>query len=162
MKRRLAIGFTLLCVAIAVPAAAVLADGNDDCAVTASAAKIDTPAIADNAVKSGTQPLMAIKFHADWCGSCKALNAPLKDLQNKFDAKSVLFLTLDFTNQTTTHQAKLLAHALGLKDVVQGFAGKTGFVALIRSKNSNVLGKLDKSMSVKDMSAVLNAQLKSR
>ena len=36
------------------------------------------------------------------------------DLQNKFDGKPVLFVTLDFTNRTTHYQSELLASALGM------------------------------------------------
>ena len=35
--------------------------------------------------------IIALKFHADWCGFCKAMGPIFTDLQNKSDGKPVLF-----------------------------------------------------------------------
>ncbi len=82
--------------------------------------------------------LIALKFHADWCGSCKAMGPVFSDLQNKLDGKPVLFYQLDFTNNTTKHQAYLMASALDVDSVVNENPG-TGFILLIDAKSKKVL-----------------------
>lgn len=101
--------------------------------------------------QDSNQPkLIVVKFHANWCGSCKALGPVLEDLTNKLDGKSVLFTQLDFTNNTSKHQTQLLASALGIKDVVEKNNG-TGFLLVIDSKTKAVKAKLTKTQSVKEM-----------
>ena len=102
--------------------------------------------------------LMVVKFHADWCGSCKALGTTLEDLTNKLDGKSVLFTQLDFTNNTSRHQTKLLASALGIEKVVEANDG-TGFLLVIDSKTKKVKATLKKDLSVKEMTNKINALL---
>jgi thiol:disulfide interchange protein len=44
--------------------------------------------------------LLVIKFHADWCDSCRVMGGVLTDLTNKLDGKSILFTELDITNNS--------------------------------------------------------------
>ncbi len=102
--------------------------------------------------------LMVVKFHADWCGSCRALGPALTDLSNKLDGQAVLFTELDMTNQTRKHQSLLLASALGLSEVVTQNPG-TGFMLVIDGKTKEVKAKLDKTQSVKEMAKVITGLL---
>ena len=100
----------------------------------------------------GASPkILAVKFHADWCGSCKTITPLFKDLENKFDGKKVLFINLDFTNQTKKNHSLLLASGLNIQKIVKKNQG-TGFVLLIDSKNKKVLKKLTKKDNLKQMS----------
>ena len=112
------------------------------------------PAVAEQPAPQSPE-LIAIKFHADWCGSCKAMTPTLADLKNKLDGEPVLFLTLDLTNQTTTTQAQLLASVLGISDVYKKNAPKTGFVILLDAKTKKQVGKLTKKHSLKQMTAAI-------
>jgi len=94
--------------------------------------------------------LILVKFHADWCGSCKVLGPIFKDLSNKLDGEKILFLELDFTNNSTTHQSKLLGVALGIDKLVTK-NDSTGFLLLIDSKTKEVKKKFTKKHSLKDM-----------
>lgn len=105
--------------------------------------------------------LLAVKFHADWCGSCKKMGTVFEDLRNKYDGKSVLFVTLDLTNGTTRSQAEFLAAALGFGDVYAQNYG-TGFILLLDGKSRQQLSKLTADQNIKAMGAELLKQLESR
>ena len=51
----------------------------------------------------------AVKFHADWCGSCKAIGTTFEELEEKFDTLPVLYVTLDHTRQHNRTQSRYLA-----------------------------------------------------
>jgi thiol-disulfide isomerase/thioredoxin len=109
--------------------------------------------------QENTQPeLMVVKFHADWCGSCRALGPVLTDLTNKLDGKPVLFVKLDFTNNTSKHQTKLLAFSLGIEKIVAQ-NNSTGFLLVVDSKTKEVKAKLTKEKSVKEMANEINSLL---
>ena len=105
--------------------------------------------------------LLAVKFHADWCGSCKKMGTVFEDLRNKYDGKSVLFVTLDLTNSTTRSQAEYLAAALGFGDIYAKNAG-TGFILLLDGDSNNQVAKLTADQDIKSMGAQLLKQLESR
>lgn len=105
--------------------------------------------------------IIAVKFHADWCGFCKQMGPVFTDLQNKFDGEPVLFVTLDFTNGTTRHQAELLAAALGIGPVYQANQA-TGFILLLNGKTRDVITRLTSEQTFKEMSAALEEVLKKK
>lgn len=104
--------------------------------------------------------LVAVKFHADWCGSCKKMGSIFTDLRNKFDGKPVLFVTLDLTNVSTRGQAELMAGALGLKQVYDAHPG-TGFILLVDPDSHKVLDKLTSDKNIKEVGAAISARLES-
>jgi thiol-disulfide isomerase/thioredoxin len=102
--------------------------------------------------------LLVVKFHADWCGSCRALGPVLTDLTNKLDGKPVLFTKLDFTNNSEKHQSNLLASALGIEKIVKENYG-TGFLLVIDTKTKEIKAKLTKTQTVKEMAKEINTLL---
>ncbi len=94
--------------------------------------------------------LLAVKFHADWCGSCKKMGDIFTDLTNKFDGSPVLFVTLDKTNITTKNQAELMVSSLGIDDAYDKNQG-TGFILLLNPSSKKVITKLGANQSLKDM-----------
>ncbi|MCG8417780.1 MAG: thioredoxin [Proteobacteria bacterium] len=109
--------------------------------------------------RSTAADLMAVKFHADWCGSCKVIGPHFTNLGNKFDGKKVLFLTLDMTNESTQRQSEYLASALGLGKVWKSHAPKTGYILLIEPKSRQIVGKLTKKDDFKAMSTAIDRVL---
>jgi len=103
--------------------------------------------------------LIALKFHADWCGSCRAMGPIFTDLGNKFDTKPVLFLELDHTSEPSRRQAEYLAAALGLQEVWKENGGTTGFILLIDADTREVLAKLTKDQDIKVMGSQLLAAI---
>lgn len=106
--------------------------------------------------KSAAMPkVLAVKFHADWCGSCKAMGPIFEDLTNKFDSKPILFVTLDQTTTTKKRQSEYLAAALGIGESWPEYGGKTGFILLFDAHHKQVLGKLTRQQDIKQMGAAL-------
>ncbi len=102
-----------------------------------------------------TAKIIAIKFHADWCGFCKAMGSTFEELQAKFDTLPVLYLVLDHTREYNRKQSAYLAYALDLADVWAEYGGKTGFILLINAKTKQVVTKLTHQQSLKEMGALL-------
>ncbi len=101
--------------------------------------------------------IIAVKFHADWCGSCKAMGNVFEELQAKFDTKPVLYVTLDHTRDFNRKQSKFLAESLGLGDVWKQNNGKTGFILLVDGKTRKVITRLKSTQTLKEMGAELVA-----
>jgi thiol-disulfide isomerase/thioredoxin len=97
--------------------------------------------------------VVAVKFHADWCGSCQKMGDAMTHLQNKYDGKPVLFVTLDLTNQTARNQAELLATRLGLGALWDTKKSSTGFIALVDAQSGKVVDTLTSDLGVKQMGA---------
>lgn len=94
-----------------------------------------------------------VLFYADWCGSCKALDPKVTQAREmaKLDTQDVLFVTLDLTNDITKHQAALMAATLGISDVYENNAGKTGFMLLLNAGSGEKLAQLTYKMEVSDI-----------
>ena len=105
--------------------------------------------------------ILAVKFHADWCGSCKRMGPVFDDLRNKYDGQPVLFVELDLTNGTTRSQAELLASALGFGEVYAKNQG-TGFILLLDGDSRQQLTKLTADQDIKAMGKEIVARLESR
>ena len=99
--------------------------------------------------------VIAIKMHADWCGSCKAIGTSFEELQEKFDTKPVLYVTLDHTRDYQRQQSLFLLQGLGLDQSLASHAGKTGFILLVDADSKQVLAKLTREHSFKEMGAKL-------
>jgi thiol:disulfide interchange protein len=93
--------------------------------------------------------LYVVKFHADWCGSCKILGPQIKKARGKagLDNSNVLFVKLDLTDATKRNQSALMASALGLAHFYEKNAGKTGFALLVDADNGEIKGRLTKDMN---------------
>ncbi|MEM9400177.1 MAG: thioredoxin family protein [Verrucomicrobiota bacterium] len=125
--------------------------------LTAVALSIGAIFTGSDAMAAKQPKLVAAKFHADWCGSCKAMGDAIIDLSNKFDGKEVLFVTFDRTNTTTRHHSELLASAMDLDKVYDGNEG-TGYVLLIDAESGEVIEKM-KGMTAKEMGNTIAGKL---
>ncbi|MEM1107187.1 MAG: thioredoxin domain-containing protein [Planctomycetota bacterium] len=105
----------------------------------------------DHAKKSAGPDLVVLKFHADWCGSCKAMGETFTDLKTKLDSAPILFVELDQTTSAGREQAGYLVNAMGGEKLWGEFGGKTGFILIVNPKDMSVAGKLTKDMGFKDM-----------
>ena len=97
----------------------------------------------------------AVIFHADWCGSCKALAPKVMAAKEKVKDKPVLFVILDLTNDATKAQAALLAKALGLGEIYAAQGGKTGVMLIVDGKTGEVVETINRTHSTEAIVASL-------
>ena len=109
------------------------------------------------AVEVEAPEVIAVKFHADWCGSCKVMGPVFEELQAKFDTQSVLYIVLDHTRTYNRRQSQYLVTTLGLDKVWAEYGGKTGFILLIDGESRKVLNTLTRENNLKQMGASLLA-----
>lgn len=103
--------------------------------------------------------VLAVLFHADWCGTCEQLKAPVKETAERLAEEPVLFVKLDLTDEKTRGQAEMLAAALGLDDVWNEHSRRTGFVLLVDRESGEALARLTTEHSSDDMAEVVGAAL---
>ena len=106
-------------------------------------------------VKAAAPDRIAILMYADWCASCKILDPKLKAVQPEFERGKILFVRFDLTNDATKHQAGLLAQALGVGELYEKNAGKTGYLAIIDRASGESIGRINKDHSEADIRASL-------
>jgi len=120
-------------------------------ATKGSAAEVEAP---ESPAVTGPK-IIAVKFHADWCGYCKAMGDVYQEMQAKFDQKPVLWITLDHTREHGRMQAEYLAHALDMEAIWAEYGGKTGFILLVNARTGEVVDKLTHEQTLKQMGARL-------
>ena len=111
-----------------------------------------------------TKPAVyGVLFYADWCGSCKALDPKVTQAREaaNLDTQDVLFVTLDLTNDTTKHQAAMMAATLGISDVYESNAGKTGFMLLLDAGSGEKVAQLTNKMEATDIATRIQETLAS-
>lgn len=113
---------------------------------------------------SGAKPAVyGVLFYADWCGSCKTLDPKVTEARKeaKLDNQDILFVTLNLTDETTKHQAAMMAATLGISDLYERNAGKTGFMLLLNAETGEKLAQLTKKMEVGDIATRIQASVNS-
>ena len=108
---------------IAVPM--VMADGKSGPATAAAPA--DAP------------KLLAVRFHADWCGKCSQLAPNYAKLVADSRDVPVLFVTLDMTNEVTRRQSHYLAGMLGIGQLSKEQGNRVGVIKLVDAADKRVL-----------------------
>ena len=108
--------------------------------------------------KGDDTKLYALTFHADYCGSCKALKPNVLALRPKLEGKSVEWVKFDFTSSETKKKSKELASELGFSEIYNKNQA-TGFVLLVDADTKKTVGKLTSSQSSDDMYKIVIANL---
>ncbi len=110
---------------------------------------------AKSSADTAAPAVIAVKFYADWCSSCKAMATTYKEFQAKFDTQPVLHVVLDHTREYDRQQSAYLATSLGLSKVWGKYANKTGFILLIDGKTREIITTLTKDHTLKEMGVAL-------
>jgi len=115
----------------------------------------------DTAANPGGPQIIAVKFHADWCGYCKQMGSVFEEMQAKYDQQPVLYVTFDHTREFNRTQSRYMAHALDLDRIWKEHGGKTGFILLIDAETHEVVEKLTHDEGLKRMGAALQDAVQS-
>ncbi|MEM7755511.1 MAG: thioredoxin domain-containing protein [Planctomycetota bacterium] len=83
--------------------------------------------------------LVLVKFHADWCPRCRALDPVFDQVEVDQATSKVLFVRLDKTNKATALQAEYLSTELGLGQHWPEYGRKTGLMVLFDAKTGKVV-----------------------
>ncbi|MEM1445822.1 MAG: thioredoxin family protein [Planctomycetota bacterium] len=103
--------------------------------------------------------IVAVKFHADWCGSCEAIQPAIDEARDSVNSPDVAFVTLDLTDEATTADAMELAEAAGITEAYETFGPKTGFVLLIDTQSGEAVAKMTKTHSAADLQGLIASAL---
>lgn len=77
------------------------------------------PAQEQNQPQTEKPEVIALKFHADWCATCRRMGPIFEDLAVVAEEEPVLFTELDLTSRSTRQQAEYLMTLLNLDRVWQ-------------------------------------------
>ena len=104
-----------------------------------------------------------ILMYADWCGTCKALDPKIAQARKEanLDQEDILFLRWDLTDELTSHQAEMMAAVLGLGDLYNENAGKTGFMLLVDADSGEKLAQLTMKHEATDIAEKIQASIES-
>ena len=102
--------------------------------------------------------VLAVRVRHDMCPYCRALDAEMPELMKKSADQSVLWITLDLTDETTQQQAALLAGALGLEAIWTGDLSKIGSVTLIDGKSKDTISFIEAADAKKIRRALARAR----
>lgn len=83
--------------------------------------------------------IIAVRIRHDACPLCRRLDPRFPDIIREFADASVLFVTLDMTDESSQTQAALLTGALGLEGVWTGDLSKLGSVTIMDGKNKQII-----------------------
>ncbi len=133
------IGLGILAVAAILAAHAVAAPKGSDIKVDA---KVKAPDI------------IAVRVRHDMCPLCKGLDPKFPGIIRNANDESVLFVTLDLTDETTQQQAALTVGALGIKCVWTGDLSKLGSVTFVDGKSKRIISSVQ-TVDAREIEAAL-------
>jgi thiol-disulfide isomerase/thioredoxin len=94
-----------------------------------SAAADDTDNTEDTEDTCRAKPIV-VKIHADWCATCKRLDAIWTQLDTDM-GDQVQVVTLDVSDRVAFQESQATAKELGLEDFFQEYRSKTGTIAVL-------------------------------
>lgn len=86
--------------------------------------------------------IIAVRIRHDMCPFCKKFDPAYPMLIRQTKSESVLFVTLDLTNEATQKQAALMVGALGLQNVWTGDMSKMGTITFVDGKSKRLLSSV--------------------
>jgi len=116
-------------------------------AITALTIGLPFVAAAEDAkeqAKVAAPKLIALQFHADWCGSCKTIDPRLAKARESLGDQPVLWITLDQTDKAGKLQSELMVSTLGLDAMYSATKKRTGFIVLLDAQTRKPVARITK------------------
>lgn len=86
-----------------------------------------------------TPKIIAVRTRHDMCPYCQAFDPKFPKLIGSVGSDSVLFVTLDLSNETTQRQAAMLVASMGLERVWTGDMSNMGTITFVDGKTRKIL-----------------------
>ena len=128
------------CLTAACLASAVFAGGDSD--LSSEAAKTAAEARGRRFKINATvapPKIIAVRIRHDMCPFCKGFDSQFPKLVHKTKADSVLFVTLDMTDETSQQQAAMLVSVMGLERAWTGDLSKMGTIMFLNGETKQVI-----------------------
>ena len=113
----------------------------------------------DDGVKVQEPELISLRFYADWCGFCRALDEKLDEVKKEFSGAPVLFTHVDLTDEYTKEQSGLLAAQLGVASIYEEYGNSTGDMVLIDPETGEVKEHITHEVSKDELRQRISAAL---
>ena len=104
--------------------------------------------------------VLAVRFHADWCGACKKLDGVFAELRRRTSDAPVLYLTLDLTDEVTRRQAEYLAGVVGLDQVWVAQRNKVGSIVFVDAASKRALSNIAASDGIAALDSAVRESIK--
>ncbi len=138
-----------------IPAALLLAAGASLAVPALASAPKEEAERADKKKPS----VLAVKFYADWCGTCQVMKPAFEEAKGELAEEPVLFLVLDMTDRGAANQAEMHANVTGLEELWEENGGKTGTFYLVSTEDKEVVGTITPDMDAEQMKETITAAL---
>lgn len=92
---------------------------------------VERPLAAIIAARSAQAPIKVVLFRADWCRSCKQLEASTRTAQAQLRTSDVRWYVFDMTNDRTRRQSEILAQRADLQNIYSRFSPDTGLLPIV-------------------------------
>ncbi len=104
--------------------------------------------------------VLAVRFHADWCGACKKLDGVFVELRRRTNDAPVLYLTLDLTDEVTRRQAEYLAGVVGLDQVWAAQGNKVGSIVFVDAASKRALANIAATDNIANLEGAVRESIK--
>ena len=85
---------------------------------------------ASSARETCTEKPVVVKIHADWCGTCRALETVWSSLRDDLGQQARL-IELDVTDRVAYQQSESRADELGIRAFFDEYRARTGTIAVL-------------------------------
>ena len=95
---------------------------------------VGSAAMAEDAPEGCSGKPYVVKIHADWCGSCKALESVWQRIETDLRDQATI-VTLDVSDRVAYMESQATAERLDISEFFQEYRSRTGTIAVLNCKS---------------------------